>query len=173
MFTQLSLNPAPARMTHFFPAFLCWVDGPAFLHLQKHQATFPCACPHFCLRNASPCHPSTTIPGSALLRSPPGPSSPFPSLSPILSLPLLLALSYATGRIIAQKQPRSCPTLLKQSAPHLPSSCSIPAPPPTPSLGLSRAISTAIWIQPYPFPSSSFTHFHVGCAGTRLHPFAE
>ena len=129
MSTQLSLNPAPAWMTHFSPAFLCWVDGPAFLHLQKHQATFPCACPHFCLRNASPCHPSTTIPGSALLRSPPGPSSPFPSLSPILSLPLLLALSYATGRIIAQKQLRSCPTLLKQFPPHFPSSCSIPAHP--------------------------------------------
>lgn len=87
---QLSPNPACAQMTHFSSAFLCWVDGPAFLHLQKHQATLPCSCPQ---------HPSMTIPGSALPSGPPGPSSWLLSRGPIFILPLLPSLSRAAGGI--------------------------------------------------------------------------
>lgn len=87
---QLSLEQPLLRMTHFFPAFLSWLVG-LLLHLQKYQ-TSPCTCPHFCLK-CLPRHPSTTIPGSALLeptwtfltvpkpRPHPQPSSP---ASPVL-----------------------------------------------------------------------------------------
>lgn len=114
---QLSPNPACAQMTHFSSAFLCWVDGPAFLHLQKHQATLPCSCPQ---------HPSMTIPGSALPSGPPGPSSWLLSRGPVFILPLLPSLSRAAGGIFGSSdhvQPSSNVfrlLSLRRRRPHLP-----------------------------------------------------
>lgn len=130
MSTQLSSNPALAWMTHFLLAFLCWDDGPAFLHLQKYQATFPCSCPHFSLRNASTSpslhHHSGLSPPLeptwALLMVPKPQSHPQPS-SPASPVPSNWQ-NYCTkiAQIMSnspQRDPRSAPSfLLHPSTPH-------------------------------------------------------